>query len=221
MGRVSPKRSQMPAVPCREEETACAQVLLQCAQRPRASSVWPELRRKDPFFWGRGWEGGWKKSDSPAVGNVTRKGTETGNCKTCPASALVRPEGRLRPAMQEGLGQNSVLQGALEDLALSPESAFGDPPLKALKRKKKWEHPSWGVKPCSCNSSVCSKTENGSWQWLRKMGVCLYLDFLCQKCVTVFNGTKSPMNGYVVLMFSSCCFLTLGDRMKSIRDLKF
>lgn len=85
---------------------------------------------------GGGWEGGWKKSDSPAVGNITHKGMATGNCKTCPASALVRLEGRLRPAMQGGLGQNSGLQVTLGDLALSRECVWRSP-LEGFKEKKK------------------------------------------------------------------------------------
>lgn len=88
------------------------------------------------FLTGRGWEEGWKKSDFPAVENSTSKGMETGNCKTCPASALVRLEGRLHPAMQEGLGQNSGLQVTLGDLALSRECVWRSP-HEGFKEKKK------------------------------------------------------------------------------------
>lgn len=100
--------------------------------------VWTELRRKEGY---RPWLGGWKKSDFPAVGNITSKGTERGNCKTCPASPWVRSERRLHELMQWDLGQAYGLEVDLGGpCSLSKECVWG--PIEVF-WEERWEHGRW------------------------------------------------------------------------------
>lgn len=61
-------------------------------------------------FFDRLWLGGWRTNDFAAAGSIMSKGMETGNCKTCPASALVWLKRRSQEQMQWDLGQNHGLR---------------------------------------------------------------------------------------------------------------
>lgn len=106
MGRVSTEGTRVPSCPAgsqhfsREDEPfAGAQDPPWWRFRPLSTEaggfwktlwrcgIWTEFRREDTFFCQAMVERV-EESDFPAVGNITRKGMETGNCKNVPSKCI-------------------------------------------------------------------------------------------------------------------------------------